>query len=89
MTVNEEDQFGNNDPCVLEKVAYVCQTAQVGGLPPPQTSWLVCFSLNKKASSLVDPGVRAFIDAEFFGQFLFNSGALHTPDEFCLQASQL
>ena len=89
VTVNESDQFGNNDPCVLDKVAYVCQTAQVGGLPPPSTSWLVCFSLNKKASSLVDPAVKTFVDSDFFGLFTFNSGAIHTPDEFCLQATQL
>jgi len=89
VTVDEEDQFGTNNPCVLDKVAYVCQTATVGGLPPPVTSWLVCFSLNKKASHLVDPAVKTFVDADFFGQFIFNSGALHTPDEFCLAATQL
>jgi hypothetical protein len=38
---------------------------------------------------LVDPAVKTFVDSDFFGLFTFNSGAIHTPDEFCLQATQL
>lgn len=86
MTVAEVDQFGTNNPMKLDRLAYACQTED--STPPATTSWLACFSLDKKASKLIFPGVEAFVDAETFGNFDFPVGDLHTIDELCLPATK-
>ena len=87
ITVNELDQFGTNNPLKLDNVAYACQSADTAA--PATTSWLVCFSLNKRGSALIHPTVTAYVNAEFFGAFVFSSGDVHSMDEFCLPATKV
>lgn len=87
VTFNVTDQFGNTNPLVLDRLAYICQTANVA--VPTTTTWLACFSENKSASKLIDPTGPVFINSDFFGAFVFNTSEIHTPDEFCVSATQM
>jgi hypothetical protein len=87
ITLMETDQFGAN-LLALDRLAYVCQAADLTA--PGVNRWLACFSLNKKASTLVDPTGPVFVNAEFFGSIVAaDPGQIHTPDEFCFFATRL